>query len=80
MKIVTKCINNRLKVVVPSHITETQSAFVHGRLITDNALITFEAFHYLEKKKNGHEGYIALKLDMSKPYDRMEWRFLYSVL
>lgn len=80
MKIVTKCIANRLKMVQPSLIDETQSAFVPDRLITENALIAFEAFHYLKHKTKGKKGHLALKLDMMKAYDRMEWRFLISVL
>lgn len=51
MKIVTKCIANRLKLVLPDLIDETQSAFVPGCLVTDNAIIAFEAFHYLEQKR-----------------------------
>jgi hypothetical protein len=44
-KIVAKCIANRLRPELDGIISETQSAFVPGRLITDNALIAFECFH-----------------------------------
>lgn len=59
---------------------ENQSAFVPNRMITDNALITFECFHNMDSKKNGRKGFMGLKLDMSKAYNRVEWGFLEHVL
>ncbi|XP_057444459.1 uncharacterized protein LOC130736674 [Lotus japonicus] len=79
-KIITKTIANRMKLFLSDLISETQSAFVPGRLITDNALIAYECFHYMKKKFSGKNGMMALKLDMSKAYDRVEWSFLKQVL
>lgn len=80
MKIITKVIANRLKGVLDSVISDTQSAFLPGRSITDNIMISFEIMHYLKRKKFGKEGFMALKLDMSKAYDRIEWKFLRDIL
>jgi len=80
MKIVTKAITNRLKHTLGDVIDIEQNAFVQGRLITDNALIAMECFHWLKKKGKGEKGVMALKLDMSKAYDRVEWQFVYQAL
>ena len=50
-KIASKAIVNRLKKILPSIISDTQSAFMHGRLITDNILVAFETTHHISQKK-----------------------------
>lgn len=79
-KIVSKIMANKLKVFLDDLISINQSAFVPGRLIMDNALIAFEIFHYMKRKGEGRDGSVALKLDMSKAYDRVEWGFLERVM
>jgi hypothetical protein len=80
MKIITKVVANRIKVTLPNVIDHEQSAFIQGRLITDNALIAMECFHWMKKKRKGKKGVMALKLDMSKAYDRIEWQFVEKVM
>ena len=53
---------------------------MHGRLITDNVLVAFETIHHISQKKGGRVGEMALKLDMSKVYDRMEWACLEKIM
>jgi len=58
LKIVTKSIANRLKKVLPIVITGNQSAFISNRLITDNILVAFEAFHKLYMTRNSKKGMV----------------------
>ena len=55
-KITSKAIENRITKVLPSIISETQNAFVHGRLITNNVLIAFETIHHISQKKRWKSG------------------------
>ncbi|XP_056695214.1 uncharacterized protein [Spinacia oleracea] len=79
-KLASKAIVLRLKSILPGIISKNQSAFVPGRLVTDDALIALELFHTMKKRSKGKKGSIALKLDMSKAYDRVEWCFLVKLL
>lgn len=56
-------------------VGQFQSAFVPGRLKTDNALMAFDTFHFMRKKTRGKNGLIGLKLDISKAYDGIERSF-----
>lgn len=79
-KLVNKYITNRLKSLLPNIVYEEQSDFVHRSLITGNNLIGMECFHWLKKKTKGKKGNMALKLDMSKAYGKIECDFVKIML
>ncbi|CAN6691340.1 unnamed protein product [Malus baccata var. baccata] len=64
-KVIAKVLSNRLKTVMPKAISDNQSAFI---------------LHSLLHQKNGDKTGMAIKLDMAKAYDRVEWVFLLSMM
>jgi hypothetical protein len=77
-KVISKILANRLKPLLHKIISSNQSAFLKGRSIHDNSILAHEIFHSMKKKK-GNGGLIAIKLDMEKAFDRMEWSFLLRI-
>lgn len=79
-KTISKLLSRRLQPILQKLISETQSAFVPKRAISDNVLITQEVLHYLKNSKAEKQFSMAIKTDMSKAYDRLEWDFIKMVL
>lgn len=78
-KIITKTMVGRLKGVMNKLIGPAQSSFIPGRLSTDNIVVVQEAVHSMRIKK-GRKGWMLLKLDLEKAYDRIKWDFLEDTL
>ena len=49
-------------------------------MITDNILIAYECVHNIKNKRTGQSGLCAVKLDMHKAYDGVEWSFLHDMM
>ncbi|KAL9673267.1 hypothetical protein QQ045_029521 [Rhodiola kirilowii] len=79
MKVITKAMENRLKGTLMSLISVSQSAFVPGRLISDNILLAYELMHFIKTRQMGSAEYCCIKLDMRKAYDRVDWNFLEAI-
>ncbi|KAL0459228.1 UNVERIFIED_CONTAM: hypothetical protein Slati_0550000 [Sesamum latifolium] len=76
----TAVVDGRMAEDLQRSYTVDKSAFVLGRLITDNVLLAFEINHFLNTHSKGGKQFMNLKLDISKGYDRVEWSFLRRVL
>ena len=61
-------------------IGEAQSAFVPRRQITKYVFVTFKTMHYINMKRKGKKGLMAVKLDMNKAYNRVKWKYLEEVM
>lgn len=75
-----KVLANRLERIIDLIISDTQSAFIPGRFITDNIMVIYEVMYFMKRKTKRKQGWMALKLDMSKAHDRGEWSFLEAIL
>lgn len=60
-------------------ISPLQTAFVSGKNIKENTLITHELFHHL-KKKTRRQGSMAIKFNMEKTFNFVEWNFLFKIM
>lgn len=79
-KIISKVLANRFRRILAKVVNKSQSAFVPRRLISNNVMVAFETMHYINKRRNGKDPLMALKLHMSKAYERVEWWYLEVIM
>lgn len=77
-KVISKILADRLSVMLPFIISREQTEFVKGRSMHENISLAHEMIATIDNKVA--RGNIAIKLDMAKAYDRVNWRFLLRVL
>ncbi|GKC86271.1 hypothetical protein Tco_1141988 [Tanacetum coccineum] len=77
-KCITKIIANRIKESLKILVSHNQSAFVPGRRISDNFLLTQEIMHNYHLDRGSPR--CAFKVDIQKAYDTVDWKFLKEVL
>ncbi|KAK4282132.1 hypothetical protein QN277_013544 [Acacia crassicarpa] len=78
-KVVMKVITGRLRGLMDTIVSPFQASFIKGRQIHDNIIVGQEVLHTMKKIK-GRKGLMALKIDLEKAYDRIQWDFLRNVL
>lgn len=79
-KILSKVICNRLKSVLHDLIHPCQSAFLKGRLITDNIMLASDLLNQIHTSRGKRKKLAAFKIDFSKAFDRVSWTFLMALL
>jgi hypothetical protein len=62
---------------MPGIISKEQRGFIHGRQMKDCICVTSENIYLTHKKSFG--GNLALKIDISKAFDTLDWGFLLMV-
>jgi hypothetical protein len=78
-KIVSKVLTNRIKDTITKVVSPHQTGFIPGRSIHENIIVAQEMAHSMCKMK-GKVGFFAIKVDLSKAYDRLNWSFIYHTL
>ncbi|KAM0061513.1 putative RNA-directed DNA polymerase [Helianthus debilis subsp. tardiflorus] len=76
-KVISKILANRLKMVLGSVISDSQSAFLKNKFILDGPLVVNEIYSWLKKEKKPA---FVLKIDFEKAYDNVNWNFVVGVL
>ena len=74
-KLLSRILVHRLKPYMAEIINPCQAGFVPGRRTSDNIILVQEIIRTLRYQK-GRTGYVAIKLDLEKAYDRLEWSFI----
>ena len=78
-KIIAKILMNKLRPLLPKLISPCQSAFVLGRWIAENEVVVQKLLHSFKKRKV-KGGFLAIKLNLQKAYDKVSRKFLQAVL
>lgn len=78
-KIIFKVIVARIRPHLDKLISPYQAAFVPGRKGVDNFIIIQELDHFIGRTR-GKNGLMAIKIDLEKVYDKIEWSFICEML
>lgn len=77
-KVIAKLLSERLKSILQEVISHSQSAFMPGRLLSENVLLATEIVHGYNKRNV--ERSAMLKVDLRKAFDSVRWDFVIATL
>lgn len=78
-KLLTKIVVNRLKHILPDIISPHQTGFIPTRSIHENIIVAQEMVHSMNRMR-GRTGFLTIKVDLMKAYDRLRWPFIQQTL
>ena len=77
-KVISKILANGLKALLPEIISPNQTAFIKNRLLMENVLLASEIVKDYHKDDTSPR--CAMKIDISKAFDSVQWPFLLNTL
>ncbi|XP_061355349.1 uncharacterized protein LOC133299869 [Gastrolobium bilobum] len=78
-KVLSKIVVIKLKPIMERIISPCQASFIPKRHIQDNIIVAQELVHTMHRMR-GRKGFMAIKVDLEKAYDRLSWGILKEVL
>ncbi|GAA0156345.1 hypothetical protein LIER_38258 [Lithospermum erythrorhizon] len=79
-KLASKVMVNRLKPYLNTLVSPLQNGFIPERSINDNISMPLKFTHTIRTFTTTKNGLAAIKIDMSKVFDRINWKFLFNTL
>lgn len=82
-KVLSKILTTRLKLIMPAILEPFQGDFTQDWCATDNAIMVLEVLHSIitnDRRLANGAPCSAIKLDLSREYDQINWEFLAQAL
>ncbi|OMP01704.1 reverse transcriptase [Corchorus capsularis] len=78
-KLITKVLVNRIRLLLHDLVAPNQVSFIPRRQAADNIILAQEIIHTI-RRCSSKNGLMAIKIDLEKAYDRVNWSFLRDTL
>lgn len=78
-KVITKILAHRMRPMMETLVSLCQCSFFPNCQSRNSIVIAQEVFHRMRSRK-GFKGWMAIKIDLEKAYDRLSWKFVKDIL